>query len=220
MLLLQAHAEALHQTLNTFMNDLFEYNFRQPLIECCNRTTLCAYQYGQGGEKLIKIDVLPLPSGLDEQIMDDNEYASDAHYALDPCHWQRFHDENFGNVSNTAGSVSPFIVPSRWHPHLAFGLLKLLVSFCYSLIYPGVQRGWHNKDDDIKSFPYLIQCMPYAHPTPENLDALRAIVYLYPQIKGRWTPPEGLWASIVEFLHVSMNFVAETLGSQFWITEI
>lgn len=187
------------------MDDLFECVFLRPLLYY-NGTGLRAYPHNSRGKWVgdhVKIHVQPLPWGLHCEEYDPLNgmfIASSApsHNALVHDYWQRFHDENFGNMETVR--ETSIIDPSRWCPHLASGLLKLLVSGFYALIHPGFLQYW---TDDHKG--YLTQCMPYAQPTRENLDAFRAIVYLYPQVTNFWRPPEGLWPLFVEFLHVGPN---------------
>lgn len=149
VMLLRAHDETLPQTLSTFLMNIFELVFRRPLLDICNKTGLFAFQRSEdsGNQDLynrsIKIEVRPLPHGFNEHQM-DSCYAV---HALKPLihDWHRFHDEFFGNMGSDGESLTDHIIdPSSWRPHLAFGLLKLLVTFLYlSDVHRDHPRIWH-----------------------------------------------------------------------------
>lgn len=126
--------------------------------------------------------------------------------------WRLFHDEVFRtmqyNIEDRRTAIS-IIDPSQWHPHLVSLLLKLLVKFLYCRLHPSEMADDpseiptdNNTEEDL--IPYITQCLPYAYPTRENLEAIVAIAYLYPQVAHSWNPPDGFWGLFVEFLWVSL----------------
>ncbi|PPQ88771.1 hypothetical protein CVT25_008629 [Psilocybe cyanescens] len=107
-----------------------------------------------------------------------------------------FHEKVF------AGDGSSIICPSDWYPHLAAFLLTMLVKNQYAALNANFEQysGWQQITREF--FLPFIRCLPYAIPTQQNLNALRALHFLYPKIHPRhqWRPPFGVCSLAIDFL--------------------
>uniref|UniRef100_A0A8H7XMD0 NACHT domain-containing protein n=1 Tax=Psilocybe cubensis TaxID=181762 RepID=A0A8H7XMD0_PSICU len=92
------------------------------------------------------------------------------------------------------------IVALDWYPHLATFLLNVLVSKHYGSLDQGGRVYWMDFRD--KHFLSLLQCMPYAIPTQENLTKIRLLHYIWHKLdrKYRWRPPSGFCDLTMQFL--------------------
>ncbi|KAH9479013.1 hypothetical protein JR316_0007587 [Psilocybe cubensis] len=105
-------------------------------------------------------------------------------------------------INQLLGTRHPFlpIVASDWYPHLATFLLNVLVSKHYGSLDQGGRVYWMDFRD--KHFLSLLQCMPYAIPTQENLTKIRLLHYIWHKLdrKYRWRPPSGFCDLAMQFL--------------------
>lgn len=184
--------------MTTTMKRLFEHGFL-PQFMGSYEQQLCMFGWDDHSFISITMAVLPLPQGFhqEQQTLGSTGVDNERHYS---DYWRLFHDEIFGKTSG--GIADTIIDRSRWHPYLASRLLDALVKLIYGQIHPRLSFG-STSFKVSESLPYITQCLPYAQPTPENLEALRAIVYLYPQLTTPLSLPEAFWLLIVEFLQVS-----------------
>lgn len=117
--------------------------------------------------------------------------------------WQPFHDEVFRKTPPTEEALIPPIIDhSDWHPYLASRLLNAVAKVLYGRVnftfgVPG------NIELSKELFGYIVECLPYAQATQQNLDLFRAIAYLFPKTCLEWNLPVDFWTLSVEFLKVS-----------------
>ncbi|PPQ84743.1 hypothetical protein CVT25_007582 [Psilocybe cyanescens] len=92
------------------------------------------------------------------------------------------------------------ISPYDWYPHLAAFLLTVLVKNQYAALNTNFEKDW--KTITKQCFLPFIKCLPYAIPTQQNLNALRALHYLCPKIHlgYQWRPPFGFCSLAIDFL--------------------
>lgn len=97
----------------------------------------------------------------------------------------------------------PLIDESHWYPFFASYLLNILVK-CLGHRALAVRKmfvgTFRHKEVVDKLFPYIVQCLPYAHTSQHNLDALRAVRHLSAGIL--WHPPLGFCALTMQLLKV------------------
>ncbi|PPQ81661.1 hypothetical protein CVT25_013340 [Psilocybe cyanescens] len=107
-----------------------------------------------------------------------------------------FHEHVFGRKG------SSIISPYDWYPHLAAFLLIILVKNQYAALNANFKESSDWKTITSKFFLPFIKCLPYAIPTQQNLNALRALHYLCPKINLRcqWRPPLGFCSLAIDFL--------------------
>lgn len=193
--ILQGHNVGLQKTMMAILKHIFEHDFLPSLPESfLGMLRADTSLQIQGPARSIRIEVLPLPRGSYQKDCSAGNF-------LNPDEWRPVHDEVFGKLKRRLDGSTDFIIdPSRWYSYLVSQLLNALVRFLYGQIHPEFSTRYDRYDETI---PYIIQCLAYAQPTLENLDTLRAMVYLYPQVTPAWNPPEGFWILVVEFLQVS-----------------
>lgn len=99
---------------------------------------------------------------------------------------------------------------SDWYPHLAASLLAMLVKNQYGTLNDDFEKGW--SCITMKCFVPLIRCLPYAIPLQQNLNAIRALHYLYLKIGPnlRWRPPFGFCSLAIEFLKVRLRYHSDS----------
>ncbi|PPQ90671.1 hypothetical protein CVT25_004664 [Psilocybe cyanescens] len=115
--------------------------------------------------------------------------------ALDFHLWiTEFHEQVFDRERSSV--ISPY----DWYPHLSSFLLTALVKNQYAALNANFEEDW--KRITKKFFLPFIKCLPYAIPTQHNLNALRALHYLFPKIHPRyqWRPPFGFCSLAIDFL--------------------
>ncbi|PPQ80394.1 hypothetical protein CVT25_001711 [Psilocybe cyanescens] len=97
---------------------------------------------------------------------------------------------------------SSVIVPFDWYPHLAAFLGTMLVKNQYAALNTIFEGHSYLKIITRKCFLPFIKCLPYAIPTQQNLNALRALRYLCSTINPRhqWRPPLGFYSLAIDFL--------------------
>ncbi|PPQ83725.1 hypothetical protein CVT25_006129 [Psilocybe cyanescens] len=108
----------------------------------------------------------------------------------------KFHEEVFESEGSSV--ISPY----DWYHHLAAFLFTMLVKNQYAALNPSFEEysGW--KTVTRKYFLPLIECLPYAIPTQQNLNALRALHYVCSKIppQHQWRPPYGFCSPAIDFL--------------------
>lgn len=205
--LLNGHDNALPQKMTRVAKEIFDLGFlpsftNQYPKELC--VSISHSNLNQQTEKYwttVRICVLPLPQGFyyQEEIVGKKFYS----YHDD---WRLFHDEVFGKAGLTREDSVPSVINcSRWYPHLCI-LPSPSSSWPFIFQYDETfGKSRHTKISE-KSFSYIIDCLPYAQTTEQNLNAFRAIAYLLPNVAVPlpWHLPADFWFSSVEFLKVSL----------------
>ncbi|PPQ91548.1 hypothetical protein CVT25_008667 [Psilocybe cyanescens] len=107
-----------------------------------------------------------------------------------------FHEQVF------AKEGSSVINPYDWYPHLAAFLLTMLVKNRYAALNDTFEEGWSWKTIRREFFLLFIVCLPYAIPTEQNLNALRALHFICSRIhpQHQWRPPFGFCSLVIDFL--------------------
>lgn len=118
--------------------------------------------------------------------------------------WYPVHYEIFVRAIKE-GPIRQTINHQNWYPHLASYLLSSLVGCLYRTIHDST-NAYHTNRLSRDDFACIVECLPNAETTPDNLYAFRAIAYLFPKAKLHWSPPEEFWFLSVEFLKVRMFF--------------
>uniref|UniRef100_A0A8H7XLG5 NACHT domain-containing protein n=1 Tax=Psilocybe cubensis TaxID=181762 RepID=A0A8H7XLG5_PSICU len=111
-------------------------------------------------------------------------------------------NECLEEVEKSLGSQHPQwpIQPSDWYPHLAAFLLNV---FAESFYVSTEEKLYVFSVLISNSFsPILLQCMPYAIPTQENLKKIRLMRHLWHKVhrRYRWRPAAGFSDLTMEFL--------------------
>lgn len=151
--------------------------------------------------RTVRLRIHPLTNGTFQA----EEVRHIRHVILSPNSWRTFHDEMFRKELNIP--FANYTINHReWHPHLASCLLKTLVMDLYRESDATLKLD--SKFCSARELPegyltYLVECLPYAETTSQNLDALRAIVYLFGKVDAEWDIPEQFWICCRDFLKVS-----------------
>ncbi|PPQ81161.1 hypothetical protein CVT25_015188 [Psilocybe cyanescens] len=131
-----------------------------------------------------------------------------------------FHEQVFAG-----GELSSVISPYDWYPHIAAFLLAMLVKNQYAALNTNFEEdsGW--KTITKKCFLPFIKCLPYAIPTQQNLNAIRALHYLCPKMHPRrqWRPPFGFCSLAMDFLkkYDRSSLSSSELNSlKYWLSDL
>lgn len=210
MRLLDDHDKKLVPKMSTTMKQIFEHHFLPNWSGSAYYSDLYAstsvFDRIANLHRSIRIKVFPLPQSCHQEEEIPHIDHEDVYFQ----YWRPFHDEVFGKRLKKSKEQDP--IPStidhiRWHPYLGSRLLNALVKYLYDLINP--EFGMDGISDTPvcqESFaPYIVECLPYAETTPQNLDSLRAIAYLFPNARLKWNLPVEFWTLSVEFLKVSSS---------------
>ncbi|PPQ94143.1 hypothetical protein CVT25_007981 [Psilocybe cyanescens] len=150
----------------------------------------------------VSLHITPPPHGEPYSIVEEKTLAPDEYKYLIPDispsnihEWiTEFHEQVFAREENLV--ISPY----DWYPHLSAFLLTVLVRNQYAVLNANFEQYW--KPITKKFFLPFIKCLPYAIPTRQNLNALRALHHLCPKIHPRhqWRPPFGFCSLAIDFL--------------------
>ncbi|KAH9476453.1 hypothetical protein JR316_0010365 [Psilocybe cubensis] len=127
-------------------------------------------------------------------------------------------NECLEEVEKSLGSQHPQwpIQPSDWYPHLAAFLLNV---FAESFYVSTEEKLYVFSVLISNSFsPILLQCMPYAIPTQENLKKIRLMRHLWHKVhrRYRWRPAAGFSDLTMEFLAVR-HFLRSQIFVYSWL---
>ncbi|PPQ94752.1 hypothetical protein CVT25_007683 [Psilocybe cyanescens] len=153
----------------------------------------------------VSLYITPPPHDEPYSIVEEKTLAHDEYCHMMPSinsvAFHRWITEFHEQVCAREGSSA--ISPYDWYPHLAAFLLNVLVKIQYAALNANFEQDWELITK--KFFLPFIKCLPYAIPTQHNLNALRALHYLYPKIHPRhqWRPPFGFCSLAIDFLKSS-----------------
>lgn len=185
--------------MRTSMQNIFQHNFMSNFRGSYYSELYVSTWHSGANARSIRIRVFPLSQGRYQE----EEIPYIPYERLDKIYWHRFHDEIFRKAQPTEeGSSTCIIELLRWHPFLASRLLNALVKYLYRKIN-NFEAGNYLEEVTKETFAHIVECLPYAQTTQQNLDSLRAIAYFFPKANLEWNPPVDFWFLSVEFLKVS-----------------
>lgn len=194
----QKYNDNLPSRMQKMINEIYEQAFLPFYTEEPYFSNLWIYDNTTG--KSVALNFISLLDGSGETLYWEEDLSFQIPTGFLHGNFSAFNDRVFGGTINSPNRVeTPTISRANWYPHLAAFLLNILVKYLYHKLHPHFEG---HADVVENQFSHIVECLPYARPTPQNLESIRALRYLYPNLGYPWFPPLGFCQSTIDLLLV------------------